>query len=216
VATLGPSTTLLVDTFDVEEGVRRAIEVGGPSLGAVRIDSGDLGAQSRRVRALLDEHGLNSTRIVATSDLDEHRVAALAAAPVDAYGVGTRLVTGCGAPTAELVYKLVARESASGEMVGVVKRSQRKASHPGRKYASRVRADGTATREIVYVGEGRPELDVTERDLMVTMMQRGEREWRDDLGAARRRHAASRAELPGADRDLSPGRPSLTTEYRSI
>ena len=114
LATLGQGTTLLVDTFDVAGAVRAAVELAGPDLGAVRIDSGDLAAVARQVRALLDELGAHKTRIVLTGDLDEHSIAALATTPVDGYGVGTALVTGSGAPTAALVYKLVARSPGPG------------------------------------------------------------------------------------------------------
>ena len=106
---LGTGTTLLVDTYDVPRAVRAAVELAGPSLGAVRIDSGDLPVVARQVRELLDELGARKTRIVLTGDLDEYSIAALAAMPVDGYGVGTALVTGSGAATAALVYKLVAR-----------------------------------------------------------------------------------------------------------
>ena len=109
LAAQGPDTTLLVDTYDVASAVRTAVELAGPGLGAVRIDSGDLPKVARQVRTLLDELGAHQTRIVLTGDLDEHSIAALAAAPVNGYGVGTALVTGSGAPTAALVYKLVAR-----------------------------------------------------------------------------------------------------------
>ena len=109
VASLGPGTTLLVDTYDVTAGVQTAVAVAGPELGAVRLDSGDLIELARQVRDQLDSLGATDTRIVVTSDLDEYAIAALAAAPVDGYGVGTSLVTGSGAPTAGLVYKLVAR-----------------------------------------------------------------------------------------------------------
>ena len=153
VQTLGVGTTLLVDTYDVTEAVRLAVEVAGTDLGAVRLDSGDLGLVARDVRAQLDSLGATSTRIVVTSDLDEHAIAALAAAPVDAYGVGTQLVTGSGHPTCGFVYKLVAREGADGEMVSVAKRSTDKASVGGRKYALRRRSPaGTAQAEVIGIG----------------------------------------------------------------
>ncbi|MEP7369205.1 MAG: nicotinate phosphoribosyltransferase, partial [Dermatophilaceae bacterium] len=110
VASLGTGTTLLVDTYDVRTAVALAVEIAGVGLGAVRLDSGDLLVQARQVRAQLDALGATHTQIIVTSDLDEHSIAALASAPVDAYGVGTALVTGSGAPTVGLVYKLVARE----------------------------------------------------------------------------------------------------------
>lgn len=98
IASLGPETTLLVDTYDVPEAVRTAVELAGPKLGAVRIDSGDLAAAAQEVREQLDALGAFNTRILVTSDLDEYAIAALAAAPVDGYGVGTSLVTGSGCP----------------------------------------------------------------------------------------------------------------------
>ena len=153
VQTLGVGTTLLVDTYDVTEAVRLAVEVAGTGLGAVRLDSGDLGLVAREVRAQLDELGATQTRIVVTSDLDEHAIAALAAAPVDAYGVGTQLVTGSGHPTCGFVYKLVAREGAGGEMVSVAKQSLDKVSVGGRKYALRRRSPaGNAQAEVVGIG----------------------------------------------------------------
>ena len=147
----GSDTTLLVDTYDVDRAVRKAVELAGPGLGAVRIDSGDLPVVARRVRALLDELGAHQTRIVLTGDLDEHSIAALAACPVDGYGVGTALVTGSGAPTAALVYKLVARATdTGGELLPVAKRSVGKPSRGGRKWAVR-RGDraGVAEAEVI-------------------------------------------------------------------
>ena len=137
VASLGPGTTLLVDTYDVPDGVRTAVEVAGTSLGAVRLDSGDLLEQARQVRAQLDSLGATATRIIVTSDLDEYAIASLASAPVDAYGVGTQLVTGSGAPTASMVYKLVSRSDDGGVMRPVEKRSASKTSVGGRKWALR-------------------------------------------------------------------------------
>lgn len=113
---LGIGTTLLVDTYDVENAVRLAVDIAGPDLGGVRLDSGDLVTQASAVRSLLDMLGNTNTKITVTSDLDEYAIAALRAAPVDSYGVGTRLVTGSGAPTSSMVYKLVAREGTSGTM----------------------------------------------------------------------------------------------------
>ena len=142
VEALGKATTLLVDTYDVPRAVRTAIEVAGPELGAVRIDSGDLPVLARRVRAELDSLGATGTRIILTGDLDEYSIAALGAVPVDGYGVGTSLVTGSGAPTAALVYKLVARSASvnlDSELVPVAKRSVGKPGRGGRKWAVRHR-----------------------------------------------------------------------------
>ena len=147
INSLGAGTTLLVDTYDVAQAVRTAVELAGPELGAVRLDSGDLAQVAHEVREQLDALGAHKTRIIVTSDLDEYAIAALAAAPVDVYGVGTSLVTGSGSPTAALVYKLVAREDADGIMRPVAKKSVGKPSRGGRKDAfRRLDADGNGDR----------------------------------------------------------------------
>ena len=102
VTTTGPATTLLVDTYDTASGLETALDVAGADLGGVRIDSGDLADEARRARSALDAAGATGARVVVSGDLDEHAIAALADAPVDAYGVGTSLVTGSGAPTVGL------------------------------------------------------------------------------------------------------------------
>ena len=211
VASLGAGTTLLVDTYDVMKGVRTAVEVAGTGLGAVRLDSGDLLEQATQVRVLLDELGATKTRIVVTSDLDEYAIAALAAAPVDSYGVGTSLVTGSGAPTAGLVYKLVSREGGDGSMVGVAKASRDKTSVAGRKWAMRRRSpDGVAQAEVVGIGH-EPVDDGDDRMLLVPLVERGEAVGAEPLSAARDRHAASLAELPATARQLSKGDPAIPT-----
>jgi nicotinate phosphoribosyltransferase len=152
VDAFGPSTTLLVDTYDITRGIELAVEVAGPALGAIRIDSGDLGVLADQARAQLDGLGATGTRIVVSGDLDEFAIAALAARPVDAYGAGTAVVTGSGAPTAEMVYKLVEVDGRP-----VVKRSEHKATVGGRKTAiRRHKPTGTATEEIV-VSQGVPD-----------------------------------------------------------
>lgn len=211
VRSLGSGTTLLVDTYDVAEAVRLGVEVAGPGLGAVRLDSGDLAVLAHEVRAQLDALGAHDTRIVVTSDLDEFTIAALAAAPVDGYGVGTQLVTGSGHPTCGLVYKLVAREDSSGEVVPVAKRSTAKESVGGRKWARRrYDASGTATAELVGATTPPPPAD-DERDLLVPLVRDGEVVGREPLEAARDRHLRSRAELPVAAQSLSRGEPVIPT-----
>ncbi|MGY2702289.1 nicotinate phosphoribosyltransferase [Nocardioides sp. HB32] len=211
VASLGAGTTLLVDTYDVEEAIRAGVEIAGPGLGAVRLDSGDLAVQAVQVRALLDSLGATSTRIIVTSDLDEFAIAALAAAPVDGYGVGTQLVTGSGHPTCGFVYKLVARASDSGEMVSVAKRSVDKVSVGGRKYALRRRsADGVAEAEVIGVGRA-PTDDGDDRSLLVPLVRSGEIVGRESLDDARARHLAARAELPVAAQQMSRGEPVIPT-----
>ncbi|MCM6764555.1 nicotinate phosphoribosyltransferase, partial [Rathayibacter sp. ZW T2_19] len=185
VAALGPGTTLLVDTYDVTAAVDLAVRVAGTGLGAVRIDSGDLPQQVAAVRAQLDALGATGTRITVTNDLDEYGIAALAASPVDSYGVGTSVATGSGHPTAGMVYKLVAHEDDAGEWVAVAKKSASKASIGGRKAAGRLLgADGVAQEEVVHVGAG-PEGGVGEgeRALLVPLVDGGEI-LGDALGAA--------------------------------
>ncbi|MET9929653.1 MULTISPECIES: nicotinate phosphoribosyltransferase [unclassified Streptomyces] len=216
VETLGRGTTLLVDTYDVAEAVRTAVEVAGPELGAVRIDSGDLLLVAHRVRAQLDELGARNTRIVVTSDLDEYAIASLAAAPVDAYGVGTQLVTGSGHPTCSMVYKLVARAASAdpkAPLVPVAKKSLGgKASVGGRKWAAR-RTDATGVAEAEVVGTGPVPPELADRQLLVRLVEGGQVVGREPLEAARSRHIAARAGLPMSAVQLSRGEPVLPTEY---
>ena len=210
---LGPGTTVLVDTYDVEAAVRTAVELAGPDLGAVRLDSGDLLVHAREVRALLDSLGATRTKIVVTSDLDENAIAALGAAPVDAYGVGTALVTGSGHPTSSMVYKLVAREGASGGLEPVAKKSRDKLSVGGRKWAMRrLGADGRAEAEIVGIGAP-PANDGNDRPLMVEFVRGGVRINRSDLDDARARHERSRDELPRTALQLQRGEVCIPTIY---
>ncbi len=210
VASLGTGTTLLVDTYDVAEAIRTAIDVAGPGLGAVRIDSGDLVSLAHEVRRQLDDLGAPDVRIIVTSDLDEHAIAALAAAPVDGYGVGTSLVTGSGVPTCGFVYKLVARADDSGQMEPVAKASTAKTSVGGRKYAVRRLTDGVATAELVGVGQP-PAHDGDDRPLLVELVRDGERVHHASLVDAADHHRAAMAELPAAAAQLSPGGPVLET-----
>lgn len=213
VESLGKGTTLLVDTFDVKAAVDLAMEIAGPELGAVRLDSGDLLIQAKEVRAQLDAAGNIGTRIIVTSDLDEHAIAALAAGPVSGYGVGTALVTGSGAPTASMVYKLVQREDSSGVMQEVAKKSKDKASVGGRKWALRRLSDeGVAQAEVIGIGE-RPRDDGNDRALMVELVRDGEIVAAGDIHTARARHQASRAELPRAATQLSRGEAVIPTVY---
>lgn len=204
---MGNGTTLLVDTYDVEAAVRKAIELSGGKVAAVRLDSGDLGSQAVRVRKLLDDLNAHNTKIVVTSDLDEYTIAALQSAPVDRYGVGTSLVTGSGFPTAGFVYKLVAHKSANA-WVSVGKRSTGKGSTGGKKIAGRVITNSIAQEEVVGSHlEGRA--------LQVSLMENGEVIGTQDSAAqllvAREHHAAAMEELPETARRLSKGDPAIPT-----
>lgn len=219
VASLGPGTTLLVDTFDIREGVANAVRAAGTGLGAVRIDSGDLGVVVREVRAQLDELGAVDTRITVTNDLDEHSIAALASAPVDSYGVGTSLVTGSGAPASGMVYKLVARQDAEGAWAPVGKTSEGKATVGGRKQPVRALRDGVAVSEDVHVDD--PPVGALEahtgRALHVPLITGGDvhTEYLGAKGVAKARthHAAAIAELQPNALRLSRGEPAIPTRY---
>ena len=215
VDALGPGTTLLVDTYDVAAAVRTAVEVAGPDLGAVRIDSGDLLVVARQARAELDSLGATKTRIVVSGDLDEYSIAALAATPVDGYGVGTSLVTGSGVPTAALVYKLVARADEAGgsaPLRAVAKRSVGKPGRPGRKWAVRRRdGAGTAVTELVTTVPADP--GPRDRVLLQPLILGGEIVDREPLEAARSRHRVVMAELPAYALQLSRGYPAIPTVF---
>jgi nicotinate phosphoribosyltransferase len=130
---LGESTVYLVDTYDPIEGTKLAIRLGRPIWG-VRLDSGDLAAQGKEVRRLLDEAGMADVKIMATNDLNERRIAALldAGAPIDAFGVGTELATSADAPALSAVYKLVEVRS-GGAHAYTAKFSEEKSTLPGAK-----------------------------------------------------------------------------------
>jgi nicotinate phosphoribosyltransferase len=226
VATLGTATTLLVDTYDVERGIGTAVEVAGTGLGAIRIDSGDLAAEAKAARRELDELGALDTSIVLSGDLDEHRIARIVAtgAPADAFGIGTRLVSGAGSPPPGFVYKLVAIAEEPGDgapLRPVAKRGGAKATVGGRKHAARaVDAGGIAVAEVVSTGEttgatlqaaGRGGRTATLRPLQVPLVRSGVAVSGCGLEQARARHRASIAELPPIGLDLSPGDPCLPT-----
>ncbi|MEN0129571.1 MAG: nicotinate phosphoribosyltransferase [Brevundimonas sp.] len=221
VAALGPGTTLLVDTYDVRRGVERALAAAGTGLGAVRLDSGDLGGLAADVRRQLDAAGAHDTKIVVTSDLDEFAIAALAVAPVDVYGVGTSVVTGSGAPTCGMVYKLVAREGADGTLQPVAKASASKISVGGRKAAGRrLDDDGRAVVELLVEGpddlvQGWEPIEGV-RALHVPLVTDGavDPRWVGAAGvaAAAHQHRVSRDELPRGARRLSADEAALPTQ----
>lgn len=222
IEALGVDTTLLVDTYDTPQGVATAVRVAGTELGGVRIDSGDLPLVAAQVRAQLDELGATGTRITVTSDLDEYAIAALAASPVDAYGVGTSVVTGSGTPTAGMVYKLVARQDAAGGWVAVAKASTDKGSKGGRKAAFRTLDRGTATSELIVVSDGFEEIATAAshpdaRALQVPLLIDGEPdaafEGAAGVKAARAHHAFAREELPVRGLALSKSDPVIPTVY---
>ena len=200
------NAVLLIDTYDTEEGARRAVAVAhdlageGVRLQGVRIDSGDLGPLAVRVRGILDEGGLDDVRIIASGDLDEYRIAELVAegAPIDAFGVGTRLGTSADEPWLGGVYKLV--DDASGPKM---KRSAGKVTVPGRKQVHRLPDRDVLSLRDEEVAGGRP--------LLQRVMAAGEVVYHGSLDEARQRAAAAIAELPARLRDLD-GREEFPVE----
>ncbi len=210
VATLGVKTTLLVDTYDIAAGIEAAVRVAGPELGAIRIDSGDLGVLARQARRQLDDLGAHGTQIVVSGDLDEYAIAALRAEPVDSYGVGTSVVIGSGAPTAGMVYKLVEVDGRP-----VAKRSSHKESRGGRKSAlRRHKPTGTALEEVVFTVAGGLEPGEYERVLPMPMVRGGQRVGPPDtLDAGRERLRAALISVPWEGLKLSRGEPALPTTF---
>ena len=205
---LGTNTTLLVDTYDIDRAVRKAVELSAGKLGAVRLDSGDLVESAIHVRALLDSLGAKGTKITVTSDLDEYTIAALAQAPVNSYGVGTSLVTGSGHPTAGFVYKLVSHFDGT-DWVSVAKTSKNKTSLGGKKIARRALENLIAQAELI----GSP---TAGRVLQRNYIVEGQAEKfgpKQFLAESREHHKKAIAELgPGALR-LSKGEPAIPTEF---
>ena len=217
VDALGPGTTLLVDTYDIPTAVSLAVKVAGTGLGAVRIDSGDLPAQVAAVREQLDSLGATGTRITVTNDLDEYTIAALRAAPVDSFGVGTSVVTGSGEPASGMVFKLVAHRDARGEWVSVAKKSAAKATVGGRKFPVRsLDSSGVATAETIYVDAPSPRA-TGERPLLVPLITSGtvdtDHTGPEGTARAREHHRRAIAELPDDAFRLSRGEPAIPTVY---
>ncbi|GAA4157881.1 nicotinate phosphoribosyltransferase [Gryllotalpicola daejeonensis] len=217
VAAMGVGTTLLVDTYDVEQGIETAVRVAGTELGGIRLDSGDLPKLVGKVRAQLDALGATKTKITVTNDLDEYAIAALSASPVDNYGVGTSVVTGSGSPAAGMVYKLVAHKTDAGEWIPVAKKSDGKASVGGRKVPIRhLDSSGTATAEVVHVLTTRPPR-AEGRELLTTLMSDGEADASflgpDGVAAARAHNAKAIDELPEEAFRLGAGDPVLKTLF---
>jgi nicotinate phosphoribosyltransferase len=210
IAALGKQTTLLVDTYDISRGIRNAIEVAGPGLRAIRIDSGDLAVLAAQSRELLDSLGAVDTKIIVSGDLDEYSIAALAAEPVDVYGAGTAVVTGSGAATAGLIYKLVEVDGR-----GVVKRSENKATIGGRKTAiRRHKPSGTATEEIV-VSQGNPLKQAHDRELQRPFVRGGQPvSDRASLSDSREHLRSCLISIPWEGLKLSAGDPAIPIVIR--
>jgi nicotinate phosphoribosyltransferase len=213
----GENTTFLVDTYNIEAGIQNAIQVAGPKLGGVRIDSGDLPTEVAKARSLLDKLSATNTKITVTNDLDEFAIAALAAAPVDGYGVGTSVVTGSGVPAAGFVYKMVAYENEAGQWLAVSKQSAKKTNLGGRKHPVRSYTEaGIASAELI-ASEAQADGINTNRKLLVPLIQKGtiEKDLTGSVGVERARahHQKVKAELPSSAHRLTKGEPAIPTRF---
>jgi nicotinate phosphoribosyltransferase len=213
----GENTTFLVDTYNIETGIENAISVAGTKLAGVRIDSGDLPIEVAKARALLDKLGAHDTKITVTNDLDEFAIAALAAAPVDSYGVGTSVVTGSNVPAAGFVYKMVAYENDDGDWHAVSKQSAKKTNLGGRKYAVR-RHDENNVAVAEQISSGAAEQkNPADRELLIPLIQNGEVQaeltGKSGVEAARIHHAMAKRELPSSALRLTKGDPAVPTKF---
>jgi nicotinate phosphoribosyltransferase len=213
----GTDTTFLVDTYNIESGIKNAISVAGPKLGGVRIDSGDLPIEVAKARLLLDQLGATETKITVTNDLNEYAIASLASAPVDGYGVGTSVVTGSGVAAAGFVYKMVAYQNESGDWHTVSKQSAKKSNLGGRKFAIRRHSeDSVATTEVIGTGTA-PEPKAGDRNLLVQLVTDGvpDSKYLGSKGVelARLHHAKVKSELPASALRLTKGEPAIQTLF---
>jgi nicotinate phosphoribosyltransferase len=211
----GENTTFLVDTYNIEAGIENAISVAGTKLGGVRIDSGDLPIEVAKARALLDKLGAKDTKITVTNDLDEFAIASLAAAPVDAYGVGTSVVTGSGVAAAGFVYKMVAFQDESGQWHEVSKQSAKKTNLGGKKNAVRSHEGNVANAELI--SSASKELGQGDRSLLADLVIQGEIQngliGEAGVESARAHHSKVKAQLPASAHRLTKGEPAIPTKF---
>ena len=195
---------LLLDTYDTVNAARAAVTVAhemerdGQRLTGVRLDSGDFDALSRQVRAILDDAGLGNVRIVASGGLDEYAIERLVSggAPIDMFGVGTRVGVSADAPSCDMVYKMV---SYNGRPV--MKLSEGKESLPAAKQVFRQRdPDGMMSADVIGLST---EADVSGEPLLALAMQNGRRVIPPgEIGDARQRVADGLSRLPWAHQKL--------------
>jgi nicotinate phosphoribosyltransferase len=204
-AALYPETTLLVDTYDTLDGVREVIKLSR-KLGnrfrvqAVRLDSGDLGSLAFEARKMLDEAALQSVRIFASSGLDEYKIQELvrAGAPIDGFGVGTKLAVMVDAPELDMAYKLV-EYAGKGRM----KLSTKKVIYPGRKQVFRQVENGRMVGDVI----GRFDEPLPGEPLLQPVLRQHRPQTRIDVTESRRRLQRELQRLPDQFRKLEPAQP---------
>jgi nicotinate phosphoribosyltransferase len=213
----GENTTFLVDTYNIETGIQNAITVAGTQLGGIRIDSGDLPTEVAKARALLDNLGARNTKITVTNDLDEFAIAALAAAPVDNYGVGTSVVTGSTVPAAGFVYKMVAYQNDGGQWLAVSKQSAKKTNLGGKKHAVRVHDENQMAVAEQISSIAPSQITSSNRELLVPLLLSGQIQegvtGKAGVEAARLHHNNSKKNLPASALRLTKGEPAIPTKF---
>ena len=212
-AALYPETVLLVDTYDTLTGVKKIVtlarELGDAfRVRAIRLDSGDLGALAHAARRILDDAGLHHVEIFASNSLDEYAISQLKSqgAPIDGFGVGTRMSVSSDAPTIDCAYKLVAYGGR-----GRMKLSAGKSSLPGRKQVYRFQEGGTYTRDVIALAD---EDAPGGTSLLIPVMREGKRlpAGHSDLAAARERSRQQRQALPPCLHALETADPPYPVE----
>lgn len=219
----GTNTTILVDTYNIEQGIKEAIYTAGTSLSAVRIDSGNPADESLKARSLLDSLGATATKIIISGDLDEYKIEALSTKPIDSFGVGTKLVTGSGEATAHFVYKLVAIQNHPSDqhLTPVAKKSISKSTLGGRKSPFRL-LDKNGFAQLEFLDW----LDLdSEMESMVNLNQSDFRMLQEkvvskgipiemaSLDLLRESHKIAKAQLGPTAIDLQPGPPAIPTVF---
>ena len=176
--TFPDKTTLLIDTYDDIAGAEKAaivakeLQAKGVRLGGVRLDSGDLAKTSKKVRKILDKQGLRYVKIFASGDLDEYKIEALltASAPIDAFGVGTKMGTSADRPYLDGIYKLCETKTPDGKFTPIMKLSRDKITLPGRKQVYRFKCeDGYFKKDVITLYDENPE----GTPLLVKVMDKG-------------------------------------------
>ena len=181
--TFPDKSTLLIDTYDDIAGAEKAaivakeLQAKGARLGGVRLDSGDLAKTSKKVRKILDKHALQYVKIFASGDLDEYKIEELlnAEAPIDAFGVGTKMGTSADRPYLDGIYKLCETQTPEGKFTPIMKLSKDKITLPGRKQVYRFKnKDGLFKKDVITLydepAEGTP--------LLVKVMDKGKLTYR--------------------------------------
>jgi nicotinate phosphoribosyltransferase len=180
------TATVLVDTYDTIAAVKRLARDFGPTIPAVRLDSGDLCDLSRRVREILDEAGMTATKIFASGDLNEHKIADLISrgAAIDSFGMGTELATSYDAPALSGVYKLAGLEE-DGRLSMRIKLSHDKATYPGAKQVWRFTdREGRYARDVITLADEAPPDTATARSLLEPVMRKGRKIAESETGLA--------------------------------